>query len=313
MANIVVTAGIPQSWLTPLSGHQVILPAPKTGMKPEELALHLPEADAIIAIGPLNGDQIRMAKKARIIANYGAGYDKVDIQAAAEMGIPVTNLTDSTAEATAELAFGLMLDVTRRISETNLRFRQEPSRPIFGMGASTGRTLRGQTLGLIGVGYIGKCMARMAKAFGMHVIGYSRRGADPAVCTPVSLEELLSTSDVVSLHCPLTPETENLMNRDRIFSMKQGAILINTARGPVVDNQALAEAVAQGHLRGAGLDVFPHEPEIPAAYLPLSTVVMTPHIGTDAADIRQEMAHVCCSQVLDALQGKRPAHIVNGL
>lgn len=311
MAKVLVTVGIPEAWLTPLAGHEVILPPHKTAMKREEMARHLPEVDAIIAVGPLSGDQIRMAKKAKIIANYGAGYDKVDVAAATEMGIPLTNLTDNTAEATAELAFGLMLDVTRRISETNLRLRSEPSKPMFGMGASTGKTLRGQTLGLIGVGYIGKCMARMAKSFGMKVIGYTRRGADPDVCTPVSLEELLATADIVSLHTPLTPETVNLMSRERIAAMKPGSILINTARGTVVDNDALAEAVASGHLRGAGLDVFPNEPEIPAAYLPLPTVVMTPHIGTDAEDVRRDMAHTCCAQVLDALQGKRPINVIN--
>lgn len=313
MATILVTHGIPGDGFSVLEGHKVIIPETLKAFTEAELIEHVREADAIVAAGRISADVIRAGKNLKIIANYGAGYDSVDIKTAAECGVPVTNIPDSVTSDTAELAMGLILAVSRRIGEMNLRLRSVPSETLFGLGRFMGNSLRGRTLGIVGCGRIGERTAQLAKAFGMRVVGYSRRGADPAVAEPMVLNELLSVSDVVSLHCPLTSETRGLIGKDAFSRMKEGAIIINTARGAVIDTPALLEALKSGRLAGAGLDVFPDEPHIPAEILEFDNVVCTPHIGTNTHLTRSEMAKACSLQILDVLAGKRPANIVNGL
>lgn len=313
MATILITHGIPTAGLEALSGHEILIPAPLTAYTVDELTALIPRADAVIAGGKLPGDVIRAGKQLKIIANYGAGYDGVDVAAAAQCGVPVTNIPETVTDATAELAIGLMLSVSRRIGEMNLRLRHEDSASLFGMGRYMGSTLRGRTLGIIGCGRIGSRVAEMAKALGMRVLAYSRRGAPAHIAENADLQTLLATADVVSLHCPATPETRHLMNAAAFSQMKDGAILINTARGAVVDHDALAEALRSGKLSGAGLDVFPEEPHIPAELLTMDNVVCTPHIGSNTAQTRADMAAACARQILDALAGKRPENIVNGI
>lgn len=313
MAKILITHGVPREGFSILSDHEVIMPPPLSAFSMEELAGHIPDADAAIALGKLPGDIIRMGKKLKIIANYGAGYDGVDVKAAAECGMPVTNTPDAVTQDTAELALGLMIAVSRKIGEMNLRLRKEAPEALFGMGRNMGRSLRGSTLGIIGCGRIGCLTAQMAKAFGMQVLGYSRHGADPACVIPASMDEILEKADIVSLHCPLTEETRGLMGEKEFAKMKKGAILINTARGPVVDEEALLAAMECGHLSGAGLDVYPDEPHINPALLKHDRIVCVPHIGTNTVETRFLMARTCSLQVLDALSGKRPENIVNGL
>ena len=237
----------------------------------------------------------------------------MDVRAAAECGVPVTNTPDAVTQDTAELALGLMLAVSRKIGEMNLRLRKEAPESLFGMGRNMGRTLKGATLGIIGCGRIGCLTARMAKAFGMQVLGYSRRGADPACVIPASMDEILEKADIVSLHCPLTEDTRGLMGKREFARMKKGAILINTARGPVLDENALLEAIESGHLSGAGLDVYPDEPHINPALLQHDHIVCVPHIGTNTVETRYLMANTCARQVLCALSGGRPENSVNGL
>ena len=219
--------------------------------------------------------------------------------------MPVTNLPDTVTDSTAELAIGLMLAVSRRIGENSLRAREEAPENLFGMGRNMGRSLRGQTLGLLGCGRIGKRTAEIAAAL--------RHGVNHPQVESVTLPELLAQSDVLSLHCPLTQETRRLLDRSALARMKQGSILINTARGAIVDCDALADALESGHLRGAGLDVYPDEPHIPPRLIALPQVVLTPHIGTNTQETRLRMAEGCARQIADALAGKRPAHVVNGV
>jgi len=235
----------------------------------------------------------------------------VDIAAAADCGVPVTNIPDTVTNATAELAIGLMLAVSRRIGEMNLRLRKEDSRQLFGMGRYMGDTLQGRTLGVVGYGRIGARVAAVAQALGMRVIAHSRHTV-PGV-ENADLPTLLATSDVVTLHCPLTDQTRHLLNAAAFAMMKPGALVINTARGGVIDHDALLEALRSGHLGGAGLDVFPEEPNIPSALLELDNVVCTPHVGSNTAKTRKDMLEACAVQILDALSGKRPENIVNGL
>lgn len=174
MATILITHGVPTAGLECLQGHDIIMPAPLTAYSMEELMQLIPQADAVIAAGKLPGDVIRAGKKLRIIANYGAGYDSVDIAAAAACGVPVTNIPHTVTNATAELAIGLMLAVSRRIGEMNLRLRKEDSTGLFGLGRHMGHTLQGRTLGVIGYGRIGERVGEIAKVLGMRVLAHSR-------------------------------------------------------------------------------------------------------------------------------------------
>jgi len=313
MATILVTHGIPAEGFYPLEGHRLILPAPLSAFSEAELQAFAPEVDAVVAVGAVSREFIRKAGKLRIIANYGAGYDAVDIAAAREYGVPVTNIPDTVTRDTAELAIGLMLAVSRRIGEMNLRLRSECPESLFGTGRNMGCSLHGRTLGIVGCGRIGRQTAQFARALGVHVIGYSRRGADSSAVEAVELNELLARADVISLHCPLNEESRGLIGEDAFSRMKRGVMLVNTARGAVVDHDALLRALENGIVAGAGLDVFPEEPHIPEGILKHANVVCTPHIGTNTQQTRYEMARACSMQILDVLGGRRPANIVNGL
>jgi len=313
MGEILITHGIPMEGFGILKEHRIYAPAELCAFTEEELKERIGTADAVVACGRLTGDVIRKGKNLRIISNYGAGYDSVDIAAARECGVYVTNIPDTVTDDTAEMAVGLMLSVSRRIGEMNLRLRREAPSSLFGMGRNMGMSLKGKTLGVIGVGRIGKRVCMLAKSFGMRVIGYARSGADPMFCEPKKLDEIFSQSDIVSLHCPLTKETESLMNREAFSKMKDGAILINTSRGRVVDHEALKEALLNGKLSGVGLDVYPDEPEVPQWLIRHPSAVLTPHYGSNTRETRFEMAKACALQILDALDGRRPENIVNGL
>lgn len=312
MAQIIVTHGIPQEGLELLQGHTVHYPGMFNVFDREEMLRLLPQAQAVIACGKLDAELIQSAPDLKIIANYGAGYDGVDVNAATQLGIPVTNTPDETREPTAEVAIGLMLAVSRRVCELNHRLRHEPTETVFGMGRHMGMGLNGNTLGIVGMGHIGGIVAEFGKLMGMKVIYHNRKPAtNDHGATYVSLEELLASSQIVSLHCPLNDSTRNLISAERLALMPERSILINTARGPVVDYDALAQRLKEGKLLGAGLDVFHQEPYIPQELLKLNNVVLTPHVGTNTQEARAEMLRACCSRILQALDGRRPVHVVN--
>ncbi len=314
MAEIVVTHGIPAGAFSILEGHKVSHPEPGRSFSREELFPLLAAADAVLACGPMSAEMINAAPMLKIISNYGAGYDRIDVAAATRHGIPVTNCPESTAQPTAEIAIGLMLSCARRIGELDRELRKVPPESLFGMGNYMGLGLAGRTLGIIGLGNIGAVMAQFGRMMNMHITYHNRRrlpkdkenGAEY-----LPLEELLQTADVISIHCPLTEDTNNLLSAARLSLLKPTAILINTARGAIVDYQALAALIREGKLFAAGLDVFPHEPHIPAELLTLNRVVLTPHIGTNTKDARDAMAHAACVRILEALSGRRPPNVVN--
>ena len=313
MATILISNGLPTAGLEMLAGHEILIPAPLTAYTREEMLTLLPWADAVIAAGALDGEMIRAGKKLKLIANYGAGYDRVDVKAAAECGVPVTNIPEQVTDATAELTIGLMLAASRRIGEMNLRLRREKPESLFGIGRNMGQSLWGRTLGILGMGRIGSRVAVMARALGMEVIAHNRHGADPALARNVSLTELQAHADVLTIHCPLTAETRGLVDEGFLRGMKPGAILVNASRGGIVDYDALADALEQGRIFAAGLDVYPDEPHIPQRLLDQPRCVLTPHIGSNAADTREAMMRAICGQILDVLAGRRPVNIVNGL
>jgi len=249
----------------------------------------------------------------RLVASYGVGTDHLDLAACRARGVAVTNTPDVLTDTTADHAFALLLAVARRVAEGD-RLVRRGGWTAADPGWFLGTDLRGKRLGLVGYGRIGRAVARRAGAFGLEVVYADDRpqaaGGPLDGAERVPLDVLLATSDFVSLHVPLTPETDGLLSRERIARMKQGAILVNTARGAMVDDAALAEALGAGRLGGAGLDVFRGEPAVPAAFLGLENVVLTPHVGSGTRETRAAMARLVLDEALRFARGEPPAHRV---
>jgi lactate dehydrogenase-like 2-hydroxyacid dehydrogenase len=245
--------------------------------------------------------------RATLIANVGVGVNHMDLGAAARAGIAVTNTPDVLTDDTADLAIALMLMASRRLGEAERLVR---ANRWHGLAPThhLGRTLHGRTLGIIGYGRIGRAVADRARAFGLKIQWLGRAGgAVPADAEMApDLEALLATSDIVSLHAPSTPNTQHLLNSARIALMKPGSIVINTARGALVDESALADALRNGHLFAAGLDVHEHEPKINPALLGLENVVLLPHLGSATVETRTAMGLRALENALQWLAGKPP-------
>jgi glyoxylate reductase len=245
----------------------------------------------------------------RLVASYGVGVNHLDLDACRARRVLVTNTPGVLTDATADHAIALLLAAARRVVDGDRVVRAggwKAVDPAFMLGTE----VTGKTLGIVGFGRIGQATARRALGFGMTVLYTSPREMDFPGARRVPLDVLLAESDFVSLHTPLTKETENLISRERITRMKPGAIVVNTARGAVVDDAALAEALASGRLGGAGLDVFRDEPHVPQAYLGLSNVVLTPHLGSGTRETRAAMARLVLEDVLRVAKGQPPRNPV---
>ncbi|MGH9453982.1 MAG: 2-hydroxyacid dehydrogenase [Terriglobia bacterium] len=258
---------------------------------------------------------VNQASQLRVVANAGVGYDHVDVAACTARRIPVTNTSGVLEETTADLAFALLLATARRVVEGD-RFVREGKWKQWTWNLLWGGDIHHQTLGIYGFGAIGRALAHRARGFSMRILYHSRRRVDPSVeretgAEFVSQEALLRESDFVSLHIPYTQETRHVIGKAELASMKPSAFLINTARGKVLDEQALVEALESGKLAGAGLDVFEHEPQVHPSLLKLPNVVLTPHIGSGTAATRLKMANVAAENLLAVLQGRRPPNVVN--
>jgi len=250
----------------------------------------------------------------KVISNYAAGFNNIDVETATKKGIAVTNTPIAVNNATADIAWALMFGVARRVAEGDRLIRTgEPWgwTPSFFLG----RDFTGKTLGIIGAGQVGKTMAKRASGFSMDIIySDSRPNAElerESGAKQVSLETLLTAADYISIHTPLTPETRHMISTKELAMMKPTSILINTSRGPVVDEQALVEALKNRTIWGAGLDVFENEPYVNQELFKLDNVVMTPHIGTATPDARRAMAVMAAQNILDIMEGKMPIGIVN--
>jgi glyoxylate reductase len=244
------------------------------------------------------------------VANVAVGYDNVDVAAAARRGVVVTNTPGVLDDATADLTMALVLATTRRLVEGDRLIRA--GRPwAWGMHFMLGSSLRGKLLGIVGLGGIGRRLAERARAFGMEIAYHSRREAPAEVVAALGarrlpLERLLAEADVVSLHCPLTPETHHLIGAAELAAMKPSAVLVNAARGPVVDERALAEALASGQIAAAGLDVYEREPRVEPGLLELENVVLSPHLGSATVETRTAMAELAARNAISVLQGQGP-------
>jgi glyoxylate reductase len=240
----------------------------------------------------------------QVIANIAVGYNNIDIAAARARGIVVTNTPDVLTDATAELTWALILAAARRVSEGDRLVRRGDWKG-WSLDFMLGMELRGKQLGIIGPGRIGRAVAAKAPAFGMHAVFAARPGR-PARPDDMSLDQLLLSSDVVSLHAPLTAETRHLIDRRAFARMKRSAILVNTSRGPVVDEEALAWALGERLIAAAALDVYEHEPSVHPGLLKFENVVLAPHLGSATRETRTAMADLAVSNVLAVLDG-RPA------
>jgi glyoxylate reductase len=275
---------------------------------PQEVVGLVKDADIVYTLpaNPLTGDAIRGAKKLRFIATMGTGYDNIDMAAARERSIPVTYAPGILDETTADGVFALILAASRRLGEAERYLRAGKYRgwtPFL----FTGRDVHHATLGIVGMGRIGRAVSRRAKGFQMEILYTDARRNEDAErelgATYVTLDDLLARSDVVSLHTPLLPETRHLMNSERLRRMKRTAILINSSRGPVVDEHALAEALRDGVIAGAGLDVFEREPAVDPLLVTLENVVLLPHIASASEETRTRMAVRAAENVLAFLDG----------
>lgn len=295
---IIVVKQVPNEDFTPLEPEfkLVYLDTLTASERDQLYAEILPNTEGIIATGPVNSELIAKALKLKVIMVNGAGYDDIDVRAASALQIPVYNIPDTTAAATAELALTLMLNVARRAGELNYRLRTDRKnlQSYFDIGKNPGISLYGKTLGIIGMGNIGSRLAKMASsALNMKII-YTQRHQ-----LPIGLEQsrrfmyfndLLAASDVVSINCPLTDETRGMFSEKAFMRMKTGSILINTARGDIVDQKQLVRFLKTGKLYGAALDVFPNNSDIDPELLDMPNVICTPHIGTNTHETRKEMS-----------------------
>jgi len=301
---VLVSQPLPEPSTTEiLEGFEVVVG--RSGAWEEEALLHLPDADALVPTPreKVTEALVALAPRLRVVANCAVGTDNVDLDACRRHGVVVTNTPGVLTDATADLAWLLVLAVARRLREGEALLRSgtwSGWKPLELLG----RSLAGKTLGVYGMGRIGNAVARRAEAFGMRVVGIVE--GDP----PDAFERLLAESDVVSIHVPLTPATRGRFGESELARMKPGAILVNTSRGPVVDEAALARALAAGHLGGAGLDVFEKEPEVHPDLLPLPNVVLLPHLGSATRETRLTMARTACEEAARVLRGEAPRNRV---
>ena len=301
--TVVLTAEYPSVARDILAGEFDVIEHPTEHQRREDDVITiLAEADAAICLlsDPLTRRVLESNPHLRMIANYAVGYNNIDIDAARELGIRITNTPGVLTEATADLTMALILAVMRRLVEGDREVRTTGQciwEPLHLLGTS----LQGKRLGIIGMGRIGSAVAERARVFGMDVIGV-RRGD--------SLDELLATSDVVSIHVPLSRETRHIINAATLAKMKRGAFFVNTSRGALVDEDALCDALERGHLRGAALDVYEHEPRVSPRLIGMNNVVIVPHIGSATEETRAAMARIAATDVRLFLRGETPLHVV---
>jgi glyoxylate reductase len=313
-ARIVVTRRIPEPALELLhTAGDVWLSPHDRPMTQEELHAAVAGANAVVTLLHDRVDDAFLDAAGpglRVVANVAVGYDNIDVPACARRGVVATNTPGVLVDATADLAMALILISTRRLGEAE-RMVRKGGTWSWSMFFMLGTGLQGKTLGIVGLGQIGAATARRARAFGMRIAYAGRRRADPAVeaeldATMLELDELLATSDVVSIHTPLSDETRHLIDAGRLALMKPTAHLVNTSRGPVVDEAALAAALRDGTIAGAGLDVFEREPEIDPGLRGLENVVLIPHLGSATIETRTAMGVLAAENAVAVLRGDQP-------
>jgi glyoxylate reductase len=272
-------------------------------LSPDELMARVRGKQGVICLmtDAMTAEVMDAGPELMVISNVAVGYNNIDVPAARARGIIVTNTPDVLTEATADMAWALIMDITRRVSEGDRLVRRGGWKG-WAFDFMLGSDLRGKQLGIIGYGRIGRAVAVRAQVFGMRVV-YSGAFAAPG-SEAISLDRLLTTSDVVSIHCPLTPDTHHLINQASLARMKRSAYLVNAARGAVVDETALVWALKNGIISGAALDVYEDEPNVHPDLLSLENVVLAPHLGSATTETRAAMADLAVRNAIAVLRGE---------
>jgi glyoxylate reductase len=311
MARVLVTSRLPDGSLEPLAGHELLGASSDDRPTTDQLVEAARDVDGIVChlkdqiTAPVFASGTRLA----VVATVSVGYDNVDVDAATRAGVAVCNTPGVLDDTTADLAFALILAASRLFSDAERDLRQGAWTEWQIMGY-LGRDVHGATLGLVGYGRIARAVARRAEGFSMPVLHHSRHPTGvPGYIA--DLDELLKQADIVSLHVPLTTETRHLIDARRLALLKPTAVLVNTARGPVVEEEALAAALESGALFAAGLDVYENEPEVNPRLLAAPRAVLLPHIGSATVATRTAMARLATGAVAEVLAGGRPQNTVN--
>jgi len=312
--KILITNWVPDDHLEPLLGLAEIIKGPQGGpmCRREEVLALAPELDAIINQHELSVDRelLAAAPKLKIVANVAIGYNNLDLAELDAHGVWATNCPGVFAESAADHTMALLLAVARRVTQADAYCRSgQWAKDGFQPGPWDGMLLAGTTIGIVGFGQVGRALAKRAEAFGMDMVFHD--AADTGDARQRTLDELLRISHAVSLHVPLLPETHHLLNKRTLGLMPQGSILLNLARGPVVNEAALAEALASGHLLGAGMDVAENEPHLHPGLLAHPRVVFSPHMGGGTVQSRKKARLLCAANVAEVLKGNKPLTAVN--
>jgi glyoxylate reductase len=304
--SILVTRSLPSSVVTRLHDVGSVDLYTDGAMPPEVLVQRVADKDALICLmsDDINKTVIEAGARLKVIANVAVGYNNIDVACARARGVVVTNTPDVLTESVADFTWALILAVTRRLSEGDRLIRRGEWKG-WALDFMLGTELKGKQLGLVGFGRIARAVAARAPAFGMRVV-YSDVAPVEGPFEEMSLDRLLNTSDVVSLHVPLTRETEHLIDKRALARMKRSAYLVNTARGPVVEEAALAWALQQRLIAGAALDVYENEPAAHPALLQLENVLLVPHLASATTETRTAMANLAVDNVAAVLAGRPP-------
>jgi glyoxylate reductase len=303
--KVLLTRKIPSSALATLEASCDVDYNDGEPLSPEQLMARLRDKQGVVCLltDAMTPQVMDSAPALKVISNVAVGYNNIDVGAARQRGIVVTNTPDVLTEATADIAWTLIMDITRRVSEGDRMIRRGAWKG-WALDFMLGTDLRGKTLGIIGYGRIGRAVAARAAVFGMRVIYADVQAAPGSDAIPI--DRLLATADVVSIHCPLTPETRHLINQASLARMKRSAYLINTSRGPVVDESALAWALKNRMISGAALDVYEEEPVVHPDLLSLENVVLAPHLGSATTETRTAMADLAVRNAVAVLSGQPP-------
>jgi len=315
MKKVIVTCGLPGKALDRLSKkYQLYIHSSKEkSMSDEELKQRITTADAVITLlsNKIDKKMLDAAKKLKIVSNYAVGYNNIDIEACTDRNIWVGHTPDVLTETTADFAFALLMSAARKIVVADKYVRNEKFHgwfPELFMGCD----IHHKRLGIIGMGRIGQAVAKRALGFDMEVIYYDTRGElGINNAQSVKFEELIETSDYISLHVPLLESTHHLISQKELERMKESAILINTSRGPVIDEKALTKALQERIIAAAGLDVYEDEPNVHSGLLNHENVVLAPHIASSSKETREKMTEVAVENVIRVLEGNKPLHSVN--
>jgi glyoxylate reductase len=315
--KVFVTRKIPESGITLLKKHHSVTVSKKDCvLSKDEIISQAKDADGLLCLltDTIDADVISSLPKLKMIANYAVGFNNVDVETATQKKIPVSNTPGVLTDTTAELAWALVFSVARRIVESD-SFCRNGKFEGWGPMLMLGQDVSKKTLGIIGAGRIGTAMALKSKGFDMNVLyvdqEHNRVLESELNAKKTDLSTLISESDIISLHVPLTEKTHHLIGRKELASMKETAVLVNTSRGPVIDEKALIHGLKTNQIFGAGLDVYEREPTIPKRLKQLDNVVILPHIGSATKDTRSKMAEMAAENMIQGLNGEKPDNCVN--